>query len=220
MLRKDPFIVGEYYHIYNRGIDKRLIFKDSKDYERFIMLLYLSNSSDSFRLSNILNHQNKSFEKVLEIKKENLLVSIGAWCLMPNHFHILVKQEIDGGITKLMKKLGTGYSMYFNIKYSRKGSLFGGLFKSKLVGNDDNYLRQLFAYVHLNPLEIKFPGWEEKVNNNSLEMKTYLNTYRYSSYNDYLSNSRIERNILQKQNYPDYFKSMESFKDFVENYFK
>jgi putative transposase len=219
MLRKDPFIVGEYYHIYNRGIDKRLIFKDNKDYERFIMLLYLSNSNDSFRLDNILNHQNKSYKKVLEIKKENPLVSIGAWCLMPNHFHILVKQEVNGGITKFMKKLGTGYSMFFNIKYNRKGSLFGGLFKSKLIGNDDNYLRQLLAYIHLNPLEIKFPDWEKKINNNSLEMKNYLNLYRYSSYHDYLASDRIERNILQKQNYPDYFKNTKSFKDFVENYF-
>src|SRR3989338_690435 len=116
MLRKDPFINGEYYHIYNRGIDKR-----------------------------------------------EPLVSIGAWCLMTNHFHLLVRQEVDGGITKFMRKLGVGYSMFFNIKYQRQGALFGGLFKSKLIGVKDKYMKHLFGYIHLNPLDIKFSGWEDSV---------------------------------------------------------
>ena len=148
MLRKDPFITGEYYHIYNRGIDKRIIFKSEKDYERFMILLYIANSNDSFRLDDILNKNNKTFEEVLKIKKDIQLVSIGAWCLMPNHFHILIRQDIDGGITKFMRKVSVGYSMFFNLKYQRKGSLFGGLFKSKLINSDDNYMRQLFAYIH------------------------------------------------------------------------
>jgi putative transposase len=219
MLRKDPFITGQYYHLYNRGIDKRIIFKLKGDYERFMILLYLSNSNQSFRLDDILNKQNKTFEEVLKINKDEPLVSIGAWCLMTNHFHILVRQEVDGGITKFMKKLGTGYSMFFNIKYQRKGSLFGGLFKSKLIGNDDNYTRQLFAYIHLNPLEIEFPKWEEDVNKSSLEMKNFLNSYRYSSYKDYIGEDRVESNLLRKDNFPDYFTSKKGFKDFVENYF-
>jgi putative transposase len=219
MLRKDPFITGQYYHLYNRGIDKRIIFKLKRDYERFMILLYLSNSNQSFRLDDILNKQNKTFEEVLKINKDEPLVSIGAWCLMTNHFHILVRQEVDGGITKFMKKLGTGYSMFFNIKYQRKGSLFGGLFKSKLIGNDDNYTRQLFAYIHLNPLEIEFPKWEEDVNKSSLEMKNFLNSYRYSSYKDYIGEDRVESNLLRKDNFPDYFTSKKGFKDFVENYF-
>src|SRR3989344_5882946 len=130
MLRKDPFITGEYYHIYNRGIDKRIIFKSNKDYERFMMLLYISDSNleKPFRLDNLINHFHKNFDEILVLDKGELLVSIGAWCLMTNHFHLLIRQEVDGGITKFMRKLGVGYSMFFNIKYERKGALFGGLF--------------------------------------------------------------------------------------------
>ena len=117
MLRKDPFMTGEYYHIYNRGIDKRVIFKSGKDYKRFMMLLYLANSDDSFRFDVILNNQHKIFSEILVIDRGQLLVSIGVWCLMTNHFHLLIRQEVDGGITKFMRKLGVGYSMYFNIKY-------------------------------------------------------------------------------------------------------
>lgn len=219
MLRKDPFITGEYYHIYNRGIDKRVIFKANRDYERFMMLLYLANSDDSFRLDNILDKQNRSFIKILLLDKGNRIVSIGAWCMMTNHFHLLIRQEVDGGITKFMKKLGTGYSMYFNIRYERKGALFGGLFKSKLIGVDDNYLRHLFGYIHINLLEIRFPDWENKIKKPSADMATFLKSYRYSSYRDYTGEDRIERRLLNPENFPDYFKDSKSFQDFVENYF-
>lgn len=221
MLRKDPFITGEIYHIYNRGIDKRIIFKSKKDYERFIMLLYISNSNSekSFRLDDILNKQHKKFNEVLILDRGQPLVSIGAWCLMTNHFHMIVKQEIDGGITKFMKKLGTAYSMFFNIKYQRKGALFGGLFKSKLVGVDDNYLIQLFGYIHINPLEIQFPDWEKELSSVSIEMRDFLNSYEYSSYIDYTGGPRIEFNIINPKAFPDYFQNKQSFKNFVENYF-
>src|SRR3989338_10803418 len=148
MLRKDPFVTGEYYHIYNRGIDKRVIFKLKRDYERFMMLLYVSNSSEIYRLDNLINRLHKKFDEILALDKGESLVSIGAWCLMTNHFHLLVRQEVDGGITKFMRKLGTGYSMFFNIKYERTGALFGGLFKSRLIGADDNYMKHLFGYLH------------------------------------------------------------------------
>ena len=219
MLRKDPFITGEYYHIYNRGIDKRVIFKSKRDYDRFIMLLHLANSNNSFRLDNILNKQHKTFSEILVLDKGEPLVSIGAWCLMPNHFHLLVRQEVDGGITKFMKKLGTGYSMFFNIKYQRTGALFGGLFKSKLIGIDDNYLRHLFGYIHINPLEIEFPEWEDNINKPSVDMKKFLKLYRYSSYLDYICEDRIEKRILKQESLQDYFIDTQSFEDFVESYF-
>lgn len=219
MLRKDPFITDEYYHIYNRGIDKRVIFKSNRDYERFIMLLYLANSEDSFRLDNILDKQNRSFIKILLLDKDKPIVSIGAWVLMTNHFHLLIRQEVDGGITKFMRKLGTGYSMYFNIRHQRKGALFGGLFKSKLIGVDDNYMRYLFGYIHINPLEIRFPDWEDKIKKPSVDMTMFLKSYRYSSYRDYIGKDRIEKRILSPENFPDYFKDSKSFQDFVENYF-
>jgi hypothetical protein len=118
-----------------------------------------------------------------------------------------------------MRKLGVGYSMFFNIKYERKGALFGGLFKSKLVGNNDNYMRQLFSYIHINPLEIKFPKWKEQISASSLDMKKFLESYKYSSYPDYLDTDRAEKGILNLVNFPDYFETSKSFKEFVENYF-
>lgn len=219
MLRRDPFITGEYYHIYNRGIDKRVIFKSKKDYDRFIMLLYLANSNNSFRLDDILNRQHKTFSEILILNRGEPLVSIGAWSLMTNHFHLLIRQEVDGGITKFMRKVGVGYSMFFNIKYERMGALFGGLFKSKLIGMDDNYMRQLLGYIHINPLEIEFPEWKNKVNRSSADMKKFLETYRYSSYLDYIGGDRIEKNIIKTENFPAYFQNSQSFQDFVENYF-
>lgn len=221
MLRKDPFITGEYYHLYNRGIDKRNIFKLERDYERFIMLLYICNSTkeNPLRLDDILNKQHKNFGEVLILDRGKPLVSIGAWCLMTNHFHILVRQEVDGGITKFMRKVGVGYSMFFNIKYQRKGALFGGLFKSKLIGVDDNYMNHMFAYIHLNALDIEFSGWENELNNFSQEMKNYLESYGYSSYKDYIGVDRVEGRILNKEAFPSYFKDAKSFKDFTENYF-
>ncbi len=220
MLRKDPFITGEYYHIYNRGIDKRVIFKSKKDYERFVMLLYIANSnSDSFHLDNLINRQNKKFNEILSLGKNNPLVSIGSWCLMPNHFHLLVKQEIDGGITKFMRKIGTGYSMFFNIKYERSGSLFGGPFKSKLIGIDDDYMKHLFGYTHINPIEIHFPNWKERVNNSPEDMKKFIDSYPYSSYMDYTGVDRVEKNIINIENFPEYFKDSNSFEDFIKSYF-
>ena len=229
MFRKDSFVTGEYYHLYNRGVDKRIIFKNLRDYERFMMLLYVANSNSerSLRLDNLINHSNKSFEEIMVLERGQPIVSIGAWSLMTNHFHIVVRQEVDGGITKFMRKLGTGYSMFFNIKYQRSGALFGGLFKSKLIGNDDNYMRQLFAYIHLNPLDIKFSGWENRVKNHegfilSDDMKTFLESYPYSSYLDYIrkdtENPRIERNMIKLENFPDYFEEAKSFENFIDNY--
>jgi len=184
-----------------------------------MMLMYLSNSNDSFRLDDILNKQRKAFSEILVMDRNEPLVSIGAWCLMTNHFHLLIRQEVDGGITKFMRKLGTGYSMYFNIRHERSGALFGGLFKSKLIGIDDNYMRQLFGYIHINPLEIMFPEWKSQVSKSSIDMKRFLELYRYSSYLDYLGVDRVEKNLIKTENFPDYFQDTQSFQNFVENYF-
>jgi len=219
MLRKDPFITGEYYHLYNRGIDKRIIFKSRKDYERFMMLLYVSNSNEQFfRLDNLINQQRKTFNQILILEKGEPLISIGVWCLMPNHFHLLIKQEIDGGITRFMRKLGVGYSMFFNIKYQRSGSLFGGLFKSKLIGKDDDYMKQLFGYIHINPLDIEFPNWKHDVIKATGNMKKFLTVYPYSSYLDYIGENRVEKNIINPENFPEYFQNAQSFEDFVGDY--
>lgn len=218
MLRDGEFAPGEYYHIYNRGIDKRIIFKSSYDYQRFIMLLYVANNEKSIRLDDVLNKNKKSFQEVFSIKRNKPLVSIGAWVLMPNHFHIILREEVEGGISKFMKKLGTGYSMFFNIKYQRTGGLFGGPFKSKHI-SEDLYLKHLFGYLHLNPLDIKFCGWEQLIDKkNPKELKDFLMKYLYSSYQDYIAKDRPEQGILSKNNFPNYFEESDSFNNFIDNY--
>ena len=218
MQRKDPFVPENYYHIYNRGIDKRIIFKSEYDYQRFVMLLYIANSDDPIRLDDLINKNHKKYEEVFEIEKEKQLVSIGTWSLMSNHFHILLREELEGGISKFMKKLGTAYSMYFNIKYQRHGGLFGGPFKSKNI-SDDLQLKHMFGYIHLNPLDIKYSGWEKLVDKvHPKEWIDHLNDYQYSSYHDYLGVNRPEGKILDKEVFPDYFSKKNSFKDFINSY--
>lgn len=217
MLRKDNFVPGEFYHIYNRGIDKRIIFKTVRDYERFIMLLYVANSDKPIRLDNLVGVLHKSYQEVFECARGKQLVSIGAWTLMPNHFHILIKEEVDGGVSKFMKKLGTAYSMYFNLKYQRTGALFGGPFKSKNI-SDDIYLKHLFGYFALNPLELKFPEWKKIINKRNKTFQFFLEKYQYSSYVDYVGVNRCESSILSKDMFPEYFLNKKDFTDFIDDY--
>src|SRR3989344_8657918 len=111
-LRKTPLVTGEYYHIYNRGNSKQTIFHDKNDYYRFIKTLFLSNGEISFKVF-------LAGKEVFGFDRGNPLVSIGAYCLMPNHFHLLLTQIEEDGISKFMQKLSTGYSMYYNKKYER-----------------------------------------------------------------------------------------------------
>ncbi len=216
--RTIPFVIGEYYHVYNRGIDKRIIYKSVHDYKRFIMLLYVANSNDSFRLDNLINNQHKTYREILSLDRGKQLVSIGAWVLMENHFHLLLREDFSGGITKFMKKLGTAYSMSFNIKYQRTGALFGGRFKSRYIDKDE-YLKHLFGYIHLNPLDIKFSGWEKFVDKKSpKEWKEFLENYYYSSFQDYINSDRLERGILNKTAFFDYFSEHQSFSDLIDKY--
>ncbi len=205
MTREDAFKTGKYYHLFNQGINNEEIFREEADYKRLMILLYLANSGESFRLDDILNKQKKIFDEVLVLDKGEPLISIGAWCLMPNGFNLLVRQEVDGGISKFMKKFCTGYSMHFNKKYKRAGALFDGLFKSEMIGSDEKYMEKTFSHIHLNLLKIKFPDWEEKIMESTEEMMELVESYPYSSYPDYIGKERRERNILAKQNFPDYF---------------
>lgn len=202
--RRFSFVEGEYFHIYNRGNSKQSIFLDKFDYERFMMLLFISNSKTPFKLYFIKNPY-KDFER------EQQLVSIGAYCLMPNHFHILLTPLVENGVSLFMKKITTGYSMYFNNKYDRTGILFEGRFKAELA-DSDQYLKYLFSYIHLNPIKLIQSSWkEEGIKNPKVAMK-YLDEYTYSSYSDYDSKIRLENKILNREAFPEYFKSSGDFR--------
>lgn len=192
-LRREPFEIDEWYHCYNRGIDKRTTFKTRNDYERFVQLLYLINSPTPLRRDNI---QARTTADVMKTERPDTLVSIGAYCLMPNHFHLLIKEKYDGGITTFMQRLGTAYTMYFNIRHTRVGNLFYKPFRSRHV-NDDRYFQRVLEYIHCNPADLREPGWKRGDVRDMHELAEFLFTYRYSSLADHNpKTTRAERAIL------------------------
>jgi REP element-mobilizing transposase RayT len=201
--RTFSFAVDEFYHLYNRGVEKRVIYQDAQDYERFTELLYAANTSDSVDLRQIKIDNNS----VYTWERKNLLVAIGAYCLMPNHFHILLTPLQEGGVSTFMNKLGTSYSMYFNKKYKRSGTLFEGKFKAKHVQTDE-YLKYLFSYIHLNPVKLIQSDWKEKGIENDAMAYTYVSNFSYSSLKDYQSQLRKESAILHRQPFPNYFPNL------------
>lgn len=209
-IRTVSFVPGEFYHIYNRGNNKQSIFRDEADYHRFIKLLYTANSNENLVIRN--------FSKtVYQLERGERLVSIGAYCLMPNHFHILVTQTESGDITKFMHKLCTSYSMYHNNKYTRTGKLFEGKFKSEYA-NSDRYLKYLFSYIHLNPLKIIDSNWRNKdIGKLGID---FLANYKFSSYIDYLGKERSDKVILDRVDFPNYFPTESSFKTEINDWLK
>lgn len=171
------FVADNYYHIYNRGSEKRIIFQDQRDYRKFL---------------------DRSKENA-----EKYAINILCFCLMPNHFHFLLKQTTDMLITRFMNSLQLSYAKYFNTKYTRVGPLFQGRFKAKLI-DSESYLLQLSAYIHRNPVHI---------------VQQKLQDYPYSSYKEYL---RPRRNTLSKPSMIKSFFSKEhphlSYQSFVETF--
>lgn len=217
MERKSVFSIGEYYHIYNRGTEKRDIFLDKADYLRFLVLLYISNNTDIVHISNLIN-QGDSLMKIMKLERGETLVDIGVYCLMPNHFHLLIKEKVENGISKFMKKLSTGYSMYFNKRYDRTGSLFQGVFKSVYADNDE-YLKYLFAYIHLNPVKLIDSRWKENGIKDKNSAETFLGEYTFSSYWDYKEkNNRLESNIINKEVFPGYFVENKDFENLINDW--
>ena len=191
---RSPLVVGEWYHCYNRGVEKRRVFESVKDYERFLLLMYVGNSSNSIHISNLKDKNLLGLLSNPSIDPVEPLVEIGAYSLMPNHFHFLLKETCEGGTAAFMQKVFTGYTMYFNKKNDRTGALFSGVFKSKHVV-DDRYLKWLVSYIHLNPIELVEPRWKEGVGDIK-KIHKYLSKYRYSSLPDFHNSRRLEKKLL------------------------
>jgi len=206
-IRKVNFVQGEYYHIYNRGNNKQKIFHDNQDYNHFVSLLYLFNNVENLNLFHL--SRSSSFD-MYEVNIDDKLISIGAYCLMPNHFHVLITQLKEGGVSKFMLKVNTAYSMYYNKKYKRTGSLFEGKFKAEHI-NNNRYLKYIFSYIHLNPVKIIQKDWKEKGIINISKTVRYLNKYKYSSFLDYTGEERVQNKILNRKSFPDYFSNKKSF---------
>ncbi len=140
-MRNLTFSDKELYHVYNRAVDKKQIFLNEKDFDRFFKGI------EQFNTPKILG----SLGRGHRVSTSPRLVKIIAYCVNPNHFHFILEQIADKGIERFMHKLGMGYSKYFNTKYKRSGALFEGKFKAKLI-DSDTYLLHLSAYINLNHL--------------------------------------------------------------------
>ena len=145
-IRNIEFVNGEYYHVFNRGVDKRNIFSNKAQQYFFFNRMQVLNTTDSSKFFN--NQRNKHKAQKIYGKGEQL-VSIVAYCLLPNHFHLLLKQEVDDGISKFMQRLGTSYTKFFNQEESRTGSLFQGKYKATHLSGE-YALPTVSAYVNLN----------------------------------------------------------------------
>lgn len=154
-MRKEVFVTGGFYHLYNRGVDKRETFMDDADRRRFLDSMANALDDDGSRS-----------------------VTIVAYALMPNHFHFLVQQTADGGVSAFMHRLGTAYTIYFNKRYERSGVLFQGAFKAVPVTTDGQLLH-VTRYIHRNPIDL-YKGDDEN------ERWAWLKRYRWSNLAEYL----------------------------------
>ncbi len=201
-MRKQNLVTDNIYHVYNRGVEKRDIFVDDKDYLRFISDLGLFNDTNpahnvGFKL------RRPTIDVGHQYIVKNKLVDILVFCLMSNHYHLLLKQKTENGITEFMRKLGGGYVNYFNLKYKRVGTLFQGKFKSALIENTSQLL-YIPHYIHLNPLDKFMPEWREKEIRNKKGAIDFLNSYKWSSYSDYFGKLKFP-GILEKDVLSEYF---------------
>ncbi len=187
-------IIGERYHVYNRGAHKAPIFNDSGDYDRLMALLYIANTSKRLVFSRIKEGD------IFSIERPDTLVGIFTYCLMPNHLHIGMVEKEEDGIERFLKKLGIAYGMYYNKKYSHSGTLFQGACKCKHIDSQE-YLQYLIEYIHLNPFGIEEPDLLKEARRELRdEAVAFSKNYRYSSFMDYLGVKRPENAILCQDN--------------------
>lgn len=199
----------EICHIYNRGVEKRAIFLEEQDYARFLSSLHEFNDTKPS-----LNFGRNLIEVGLQSKEP--LVEIYAFCLMPNHYHLMLRARRENGITEFMRKIGTGYTNYFNLKYNRVGHLFQGKYKTKILSKEAHFIH-LPYYIHLNPLDLITPNWKNLGINNINKAYDFLKTYRWSSLKDYLGiknfphlvNKKLLKNFVSAESLQDYLQNMD-----------
>lgn len=183
--RKISFVAGEHYHVYNRGVDKRIIFQDLEDLRRFLTCMNEFNNLET--IGSI--HEN-SFRKNSQLGSSTpKLVNIIAYCLNQNHYHFILEPLTDLSLQKFMHKISTGYTNYFNEKYKRSGALFQGRYKAKYI-NSNEYLLYLSVYVNMNDQVHK------GIN------KEWMKKMPFSSFTEYADSSfegLCEKDIILKQ---------------------
>lgn len=207
----------ELYHVINKGVDGRDIFLDTRDYARFVHDLYEFNDAAPALEFNHANSRNSNVGRTTSyIRKQ--LVDIHGWELMKNHYHLLISERVEGGLTLFLRKL-SGYARYFNERHKRRGTLYQGRTKKILIERQEHFL-YILHYVHLNSLDY-FPGakeWRQRDKGTIPEISKvleYLQNYRWSSYPDYcnLSNfpSILTKTLFEQSLGADYLSSLKEY---------
>lgn len=199
---------GEHYHIFNRGNNKQIIFLDHRDWTRFLFLIIYLQSPVVFQnISRQVTHYVKSSvfnidenDKTKVIKNRN--VELIGFAMMPNHFHIIVKELETGGIARYMQRILCAYTKYFNKKHEKTGHLFQGPYKAVHI-KDNQQLLYLSSYVHKNPRELR-------------EWKNLEHLYLWSSYQDYIKENRWNK-LLQQDIILDQFSNKKEYEYFVKS---
>ncbi len=224
--RKIQFAPGEFYHAFNRGNGKQNIFYNDRDMYRFLQAIYISNFSESkLNIGFLERHKNgytlADIEKIIKKEKifQNPLVRICADCLMPNHFHFLLQEIKEGGITIFMQRLGTSYAKYFTTKYDRPGSLFQGRFKAVHINGDDQ-LRYLLAYINvINPAQLIEPDLKEVGIKDIYNVLDWVNNYNWSTHQEFMNKRDsilVDKGLLGKL-YPTQEIYSKFIKDILRN---
>lgn len=194
--RKVTFINQGYYHVFNRGVAKQNIFNGTKDYERFLDALnYYQYSGPKPKFSTYNRF------RAMDFTKNPKIVEIVCYCLMPNHFHLLLRQISDGGLSEFLRKLGNSYTKYFNVKHKRVGHLFQGEFKAVMVETDEQLLH-LSRYIHLNPFV-------------SGLVKNLI-SFPYSSYEEFTQHSN--KGLCVTEPILEFFKDKKNYINFINDH--
>lgn len=220
-IRKEKFIPGQYYHIYSRVIFNIPEFKPTKNAERLALNFLIANSTNSEEVFRYLrNNRNVSQDKIQEILKNGKkIVDIICYSIMPDHYHLLIRERKENGIINFVHKCNTSVAKYINIRNERRGPLFENRFKAKHI-NENNYLLHLSLYIHLNPLDfLTGKEWREHGVKDWKSARVKLLKYPWSSLNAYLEkeNNPITSgtDIIAEQ-----FDSKEDYENFLRNWSK
>jgi len=174
-MKRLSFEVGGYYHVYNRGTESRIIFLDDCDFRRFIHYLNVLNWTKIIQPKMLKMVEGIDLADIVVPAGERL-VELCTFCLMPNHYHLLLRELVPGGISRFLQRMGTAYTMLFNFRYERTGVLFQGKYKCKAV-EDSEYLRWIIDYIHLNPKDLFFSEGQAS----GQQMVDFITDYPWSS---------------------------------------
>ena len=191
-------MVGDIAHVCNRGVEKRRIFNDNRDYQRFVDNLFLLNNM-SGKVRTV-----KNIFETAKLPKREKLVEVLKWGLLPNHYHLLLYEVVEGGILEFTKRLGNAFTKYFNIKNEgRSGYLFQNSAKIIPMTNDRQYL-YIPYYIDINPLDLIFPNRKNISIRDNKKALDFLRTYKWSSFKDYFGGGGMEQ-IINKDLFYELF---------------